>query len=177
MSLYEASAHLFYGHRIQRTGRDGDTNPPLGKVASYGYVEDRIVALGHALPDWQARAREKYPADSGGRLVSKEMSDRTSELARMYDERTAMIEKLSFGCELVEMGGSDAEDMVLYAVIKESDKSCSSEDDHGGFGERVLKPEDMVKGGDWDARLRDFSALLGLLAETVKPRWTLSMRG
>lgn len=163
MSLYEASAHLFYGHRIQRTGHRADPNPPLGEDCSANdYVETELIASGHKLPDWRSAVADKRPE---------------AEISAMIRESNAMIEKLSFGCELVEMGGSDAEDMVIYAVVKESDKSCSSEDDHGGFGERVLKPEDMVKGDDWDARLRDFCALLGLPAESVAPRWTLSMRG
>lgn len=168
MSLYEATAHLFYGVRIQRTGRDADTTLPLGpEVDTHDGVEERLKALGHTLPDWRGLLNSKDPNDK----------EADAKVTVMLRECQALIEAASFGCELLEMGSGDQEDFVVYAVIKASDKSCSSEDDHGGFGERVLKPEDLVIGEGWDDQLAKFCALMEVPAELVKPRWTLSMRG
>mgnify|MGYP000576572922 CR=1 FL=1 len=64
MSLYEATAHLFYGVRIQRTGRDADTTLPLGpEVDTHDGVEERLKALGHTLPDWRGLLNSKDPND------------------------------------------------------------------------------------------------------------------
>lgn len=83
----------------------------------------------------------------------------------------------SFGCEFLEMGASEQDDHVLYAAITASKSSCGSEDDHGGFGEEVIPAEKLVAGADWDDLLAKFCAYVGVPAELVKPRWTLSMNG
>ena len=49
--------------------------------------------------------------------------------------------------------------------------------DHGGFGEKIIEPAQLVIGAEWDANLRKFCDLMGFPSELVKPRWTLTMRG
>ena len=165
MSLYEATAYLFYGVRVQRTGRRGDRteNPPLGSSENGAgeivdsAVEDRLRELGHAFPDWMALPH----------------TDPESTVRyRAYKEQ---LERLSFGCELSVMGSGEADDEVIYAIVSESEKSCSSEDDHGGFGETVLRDGELIAPPRWDEQLRKFCELMKI--PYTQPRWTLSMRG
>lgn len=167
MSLYEATASLFYGVRLQRNGRDASKLQPLGNAHYDGFVENRLKELGHELPDWRGLLHSKKPNDKAT----------DAKVTTMLRESNAMIEAATFGCELYQAGSSEQEDTVIYARIKDSRIATSSEDDHGGFGEKIIEPAQLVIGAEWDANLRKFCDLMGFPSELVKPRWTLTMRG
>ncbi len=177
MSLYEVSAHLFYGVRIQRMGRCADAVLPLGSdVHVYSHVQEILIQRGIFWPDWYAEAKRMFPNPKDQTKLKAAAQDPTHELGRLWLACETQRRALTFGCELLQMGSEyDADDWVIYAAITESRKSCGSEDDHGGFGEKSLDPESLVSGADWDERLSSFCELLGV--PLGKPRWTLSMRG
>ena len=160
MSLYEAVGYLFYGIRVQRHGR-GESGPfhlrgDSAQEIVESAIESRLAELGHVLPDW---------------LSAPEGPTRTSK----YREYKSMLRELSYGCGLIIMGSGEVDDEVIFAAVSDSKKTCSSEDDHGGFGAKTIAPEQLVAPPEWDANLRKFCEMMQI--PYTQPTWTLSMRG
>lgn len=179
MSLYEASAHIFYGVRIQRMGRDADTNLPLNPD-DCDSAKSALSALGkwREPPDWYAAFVEYRKANpSIHYLPDLRRVDPSHAILRLFDEAQAAIRAQTFGCELETMGASESDDRVLYAVVKDSHARVGFEDDHGGFGEEVIADAFLVTQEGWHDALTKFCALIGVPPELVRPRWTLTLRG
>lgn len=174
MSLHEVSAHLFYGVRLQRMGRDADPNPPL--VGRYDYLQWILEERGlwREVPDeWQAALAAARKRDCKVHSLRDLPPDH--EANRLYAEHRAAVRAQTYGCELLTMGSQyDEEDWVVYLAIEESETWCQND---YGHSEAALSPDQLEAGADWDSRLTACCAKLDVPANLVRPRWTLSLRG